>query len=204
MFKWSVLALASIFAGALLWMLNDLRNETRAATRAVNDHLPVILTETKDATRTINRDLPDILARTKQTSEVLATVAADLKQLRDLAGMSDKPIDKTLRGYADAILDLIEKSEGQIGLSKTFSKGIKDPIPAAEWVVGARREALWLALRVRSRAEVAEGLCANYRGAHWYIQVGNSETLALLEWLRRHHPDTDKLFHEKSPTPAGK
>ncbi len=69
-----MLALAIWFG----WMLNDLRLEL------------------KRSAQTVNRDLPVILANTRKSTETLAEVSSDIKELRNLAGVEDAPRDKTL------------------------------------------------------------------------------------------------------------
>jgi hypothetical protein len=71
-------------------------------------------------------------------------------------------------------------------------------MPAAEWVVGARQEALLrtTVLRAKSRQEILEHLCNSWRGSDWYIQLEGEEPQKLIDWLRANHPAT----RETEPT----
>lgn len=170
-FKWASLVLALITIAALGWVVNDLR------------------VEVKEISDTVNAHLAEIMVNTRETTETLAILAEDIRQLRDLAGATaGTPRDRTLVAYADSLLDLIESTDAQIGLEKkVFGEGLKDTVPAREWAVDARKEALWLTFRVASREEFLERLCKNKFGSDWFIQIGDEEPLALIDWLQEHH-----------------
>ena len=164
-----VLALAAWFG----WMLNDLRLEL------------------KRSAQTVNRDLPVILANTRKSTETLAEVSGDIKELRNLAGVEDAPRDKTLVAYADSVLDLVESQENaQIGVEKLIGKSLSDPLPAKEWVAGARKEAVWLTFRAKSRAELLDRLTESKFGSDWQIQFSDEPPQPLRAWLAEHHPPT--------------
>lgn len=164
-----MLALAAWFG----WMLNDLRLEL------------------KRSAQTVNRDLPVILANTRKSTETLAEVSSDIKELRNLAGVDDTQRDKTLVTYADSILDLVERQhEAQIGVEKLIGKSLSDPLPAKEWVAGARKEAVWLTFRAKSHAELLDRLTQNKFGTEWKIQFGDEPPQSLRVWLVEHHPPT--------------
>ncbi|MCG8408686.1 MAG: hypothetical protein MI923_26070 [Phycisphaerales bacterium] len=166
MFKWSCLALAVVAMGFLGWMVNDLR------------------TEIKQATVTVNTQLPEILNKTRDTAETVAVLAEDVRQVRDLSGAADIARDKTLVAYADRVLDLIEASGGRVGLKKKLlGGGLKDVSPAEQWVVAARKEALWLVMRAKSREELLERLCKNKFGSDWHIQENNDKPVPLRDWI---------------------
>lgn len=166
MFKWSCFGLAVIAAGALGWMVNDLR------------------TEIKQATVTVNTQLPEILDKTRQTAETVAVLAEDVRQVRDLSGAANIARDKTLVAYADRVLDMVEASGGSIGLKKKLlGSGLKDLTPANQWVVAARKESLWLVLRANSRDQLLERLCKNKFGSAWYIQLPGVEPVPLRDWV---------------------
>jgi hypothetical protein len=164
-----LLALAAWFG----WMLNDLRLEL------------------KHSAQTVNRDLPVILANTRKSTETLAQVSGDIKVLRNLAGVEDAPRDKTLVTYADSVLDLIEShDDAKIGTEKLIGKALSDPLSAKEWVAGARKEAVWLTFRAKSRSELLDRLTQNKFGSEWKIQIGDEPPQSLRDWLVAHHPPT--------------
>ena len=47
---------------------------------------------------------------------------------------------------------------------KLIGSGLKDLMPAAEWTTGARKEALWLSFRARSKRELLERITKNRFG----------------------------------------
>src|SRR5215213_620157 len=177
-----------MFLSVVVWMLNDIRMETR---RSV---------QTFQATgQTVNEHLPEIVEKSRATTETVAELAADVRQLKELAGMSGAARDQNLVAYADGVLDAVEQSGGTIGLKKLLGgSGLKDTLPAREWVAGARKEAVLLTVVAHSRRELATRLGKNKFGSPWYIQVGSAEPVPLLDWLRANHlPSTDVLA-EKS------
>ena len=176
-------------AGALLlillawfgWMLNDLRLEL------------------KRSAETVNRDLPVILANTRRSTETLAEVSRDIKEFRDLAGVQDAPRDETLVAYADEILDLIESQENAvIGTEKLIGKELSDPLPAKEWVAGARKEAVVLTLRAKSRHELLDRLTNSKFGSSWRIKVASAEPVPLRDWLAENHAATAEVARQAS------
>ena len=93
--------------------------------------------------------------------------------------------------YADGLLDAVQRSGGTIGLKpKLIGDALKDTQPAAEWVVAARKEALWLTFRVKSKQELLERLTKNMYGSDWHIQLPGKEPLPLAEWLKANHPES--------------
>ena len=176
MFKWSCLALAFLSVVLLGWAINDIRLEVQRSVRALNEHLP------------------ELLEKTKKSTETLAVLSEDIKQLRDLAGMANGPRDRSLAAYADSILDLIHSSGGKIGLDKkVFGGGLKEVQSAEEWVVAARKEALLLTVRARSRTELLTRLCENKFGSPWYMQIADEKPQQLIDWLKQSHSETRDL-----------
>jgi hypothetical protein len=167
MAKWLYLALASVVSAALLLMLNDLRLQVRRGTE------------------TVNRQLPEILDKTRKTADTMAVLSEDIRQLRDLAGAPQGVRDRTLAAYADDVLDAVQSSGATIGLKpKLIGSELKDTVPATEWVVDARKEALLLTFRVNSKEEFLERLCQNKFGSDWYIQPRGAEAVPLAEWIK--------------------
>ena len=176
MIKWMYFGLAALTAAAVLLLLNDLRLQMKRASVTVNDKLP------------------RILEKTESSAQTLADLSADVKQLRDLAGLPQGTRDKTLAVYADQVLDAVEASGGTVGL-KSLLPGkdrLKDPQPAKDWVAGARKEAVWLTFRADSRRELLERLCRNKFGSDWMIQVGDADPLTLAAWVTEKLPPTEE------------
>ena len=53
---------------------------------------------------------------------------------------------------------------------KVMGSGLKEVMSAQEWVADARKEALWLTFRAKSRSEFLERLCENKFGSSWFIR----------------------------------
>src|SRR5262245_35259471 len=126
MFKWSCLGVAVVALLGLAWALNDIRVEIKRATRRVNEDLPEILAKARTSSDAVSSNLPDILERTRRSADTLAELSDDVRQLKDLAGMSATARDKGLVAYADSVLDLIESSGGRIGVKKFRSKALNE------------------------------------------------------------------------------
>jgi hypothetical protein len=139
--------------------------------------------EFKRTGATVNQHLPEILAKTRTSTETLATLSEDIRQLRDLAGATG-PRDATLAKYADDLLDRIERAEdARIGVEALIGKGLKDPQPARQWTAEARKEALYLTFRVAGREELLDRLTKNKFGSDWLIQQGDAPPVTLRQWL---------------------
>jgi hypothetical protein len=197
MFKWSCLAVAVVFLAVLAWLVNDLRLEirrsaqvARTAGETINENLPAIVDKTKKSTDTLAEHLPEIVEKTRATTETLAELAEDIRQLKELAGVTTSVRDKNLVAYATSVLDAIEVSGGTIGVKKTLGKGLKSPVPAKEWVVGARKEALFLTVLASSKKDFVTRLTRNKFHFLWYIQLADSEPVTLADWLKANHPAT--------------
>jgi ABC-type transporter Mla subunit MlaD len=201
MFKWACLGVAVVFLSLFAWLLNDIRLQIRrssgtmrTAAETVNEHLPEIVAKSRATTNTLAKNLPEIVEKAHTTTETLADLAADIRQLKELAGVISPARDKNLVAFADSLLALVESSGGIIGLKKkVFGSGLKSTQPAKEWAVGARKEALLLTVLVRSRKEMLTRLAKNKFGSDWYIQFGDQEPITLLQWIKDHHPDSKDL-----------
>ncbi len=186
MFKWVCLSVAIGFLSVLTWLVNDMRLQIRRSGETVqttgetiNEHLP---------------HLPEIVEKVRTTTDTLAELAADIRQLKELAGVTSTARDQNLVAYANSVLATIEGSGGTIGLRKKLGgSGLKNEVPAKEWAAGARKEALLLTILARSKKELVTRLAKNKFGSAWYIQIGNSEPVELLEWLKANHPETKAL-----------
>lgn len=175
-FRWVCLAAAVLAVAWIGWCVNDVRLELKRSAATLNEHLP------------------RILANTKSSTETLKVLSQDIKEVRDLAGVNTGSRDKSLVRYADSLLDLIEKQKANIGKKKLLGKTLKDPRPAAEWVVGARREAVYQSFRVHSKREMLEKLCTTaIAGRDFYIQFEGQTPQKLIDWAKANHPETRAL-----------
>ena len=146
------------------WLINDLRLQLRATAE------------------TVNAKLPSILEKTEKSAEALAELSEDVRQLRDLAGATG-PRDTTLAAYADAILDRLEATDAKIGTKSRISGNLGDALPAKEWVAAARKEALWLTFRAKSKEELLTRLTANKFGSEWHIEPAGGPAQPLRQWI---------------------
>src|SRR5262249_7754279 len=127
MFRWLCFGLAAVFVCAALWMLDDMRRQVRRSAellqengRAVHGHLPVIVERTRKSADTVSQHMPAIVEKTKATTDTLAELAADVRQLKELAGVTSGARDQNLVAYANSVLKAIESSNGTIGLKKVL------------------------------------------------------------------------------------
>src|SRR5213592_3163132 len=107
MFRWVCLGIGVVFLAVMTWMVNDVRLHVRQSGETV-----------QTTGETINEHLPEIVDKTRTTTDTLAELAADIRQLKELAGVTSSPRDQNLVAYANSVLGLIEKSGGTIGLKK--------------------------------------------------------------------------------------
>ena len=183
MFRWVCLGVGVVFLAVLTWMVNDVRLHVRQSGETV-----------QTTGETINEHLPEIVTKVDTTVDTLAELAADIRQLKELAGVTNSPRDQNLVAYANSVVSLIERSGGTIGLKKKLGgKGLKNESPAKEWAAGARKEALFLTILVRSKKDLVTRLAKNKFGSSWYIRISDSEPVELLEWLKDNHPETKAL-----------
>jgi hypothetical protein len=200
MFKWLCLGVATVFLVVAGWMINDIRLQVRrsaevvdSAAQNINEHLPTIVQKSRQTTDALSKNLPPMVEHAAQAAEELAELSADIRQLKELAGVTHTVRDQNLVAYANSLLKKIETSGGVIGVKKTFSQGLKNTRPAAEWAVGARKEALFLSLLVKSKKEMLTRLAKTKFGSHWYMQMPGKEPATLLDWLKENHPESHDL-----------
>jgi len=150
-----------VIALVLAWLLNDLRLQLRETAETVNAKL---------------------LEKTETSAQALAELSEDVRQLRDLAGATG-PRDATLAAYADAILDKLEAADATIGTKGRLSGNLSEPLPSKEWVAAARKEAVWLTFRAKSKDELLTRLSANKFGSEWHVEVAGAEPVPLRQWI---------------------
>ena len=167
--------------------------KTRQSTETLSKNLPQVVARVDKITLTMSENLPDLLDRVSKTSEVIAELAEDIRQLKELAGVTSSARDKSIVAYANSLLSAVEASGGVIGVKKTLSKGLKNPRPASEWVVGARREALILTILVKSKKEMLTRLSKTKLGAQWMIELPGQEPMTLIDWLQKNHPESKEV-----------
>ena len=206
MFKWLCLTVAVIFLVVLGWMVNDIRLQVRQSSQmvqdtgqTVNEHLPIIVEKSRTSTDIVAEHLPTIVEKTRTTTETLAELAEDVRQVKELLGVAHTARDQNLVAYADSVLKSIETSGGTIGLKKSLGgSGLKQSLPAKEWAVGARKEAVYLTVVTKSKKDLVTRLADNWLGSPWYIQIEGKEPVKLLDWLKVHHAATKELWSEKT------
>jgi hypothetical protein len=142
----------------------------------------------RSSAETVTEHLPEIVERVDRTTEVVAELADDIRQLKELAGVGVTKRDENLVAYTNGALKAVAESGGTVGAKKLVGKGLKNPQPAAEWVAGKRKWATLMLLRFKSKKEVAIWLCKG-----WYIELPGKEMVPLLEWLKEHHAETKTL-----------
>ena len=159
-------ALGLFVALLFAWLINDLRLQLR------------------QTSATVNEKLPSILEKTERSATALVELSEDVRQLRDLAGATG-PRDATLAAYADAILDRLEGAELLVGTRGRLTGRLDDAQPAKEWVAAARKEALWLTFRAKSKAELLDRLTKTKFGSDWHVQPPGAATAPqpLREWI---------------------
>ncbi len=213
LFRWTCLGVAVVFLALVVWMINDIRLQVRQTTEGVkrtneqvNEHLPTVVQKSRETTEVVSKHLPDVVTkvtdstelvaehlpeivqRVDTTTEVIADLAEDIKQLKELAGLGTTKRDENLIAYTNGALKAIAASGGTIGAKKVIGKGLKNTQPAAEWVAGKRKWTALMLLKFKSKKEVADWLTKG-----WYLELPDREPIALLDWLREHHPETKAL-----------
>jgi hypothetical protein len=207
-FKWICLGVAVVFLSVALWMLNDVRLHVRRsaevvedsgrvvhqAGEVVNNDLPEIVQRSRETSKVVSDALPEVVERVERTTEVVAELSEDLKQLKELAGVSHVPRDRSVVAYADSVLKRIESSAGEIGVKKNVGSGLKNVRPAADWVREERREAAFLAVLGKSKKQMLDGIVRTKWGTSWFIQAPGQKPVRLLDWLKENHPETRELL----------
>jgi len=217
-FRWACLAVAAAFLGVAAWILNDVRLQvrhsadlvreaattvnkdlpdlvakSRQTTEVVATNLPEVVAKVKAATDTVSESLPEVVDRVDRTTEVVAELAEDIRQLKELAGLTSGKRDEGLVAYANSLLKKIESSGGTIGVKKLTGRGLKNTQPAAEWAAGARKEAVLLTILAKSKKEMLTRLGKTKLGLNWYIELPSKDPVPLIDWLRETHAETKAL-----------
>lgn len=191
MFKWCCLAVAVVALLVLGWMINDMRLAVRQQTDRLDEHLPKILERTDRVTKSVNEHLPPILERADATSETVASVSQDVKLIKEIWSVGDEAKDEKLAAYTKSVLTYLKDQDAVIGTRPlVFGKGLKNPVPAREWVATQSREGALLALTKKTKADVLTSLCRTLDRRSWYIQFGDKEPVELIDWLKKNHPES--------------
>jgi hypothetical protein len=162
---WVYHALAIVALMTVIFLLNDLRVSFRRTGE------------------TVNRHLPEILEKTQTSTDTLAQLSQDIRELRDLSGATGSR-DKSLVRYADELLDRIEAINAIIGTPAMIGGGLASTMPAAQWTADARKEALYLTFAAKSREELLERLTRDKFRRDWMIQFpGGGAPIKLIDWV---------------------
>jgi hypothetical protein len=183
--------LAVLVSGFVCYQVYELRQDIRSSTAAARDNIPAILDNSNKIAQAAQENIPTLLENSNRIAKSVVKLTDDLAALRELVAPSTGPgSDVTppmLATFASGLLDTIEKSGGEIG-----SKG--SPYrKATEWVVGERKEALWLSFRVKSKAEMLDKICKTIFGNPWMIRFGKDHPVPLREWLLKQRPELAEL-----------
>jgi hypothetical protein len=198
MFKWVALGIGCAFLGFLTWMVNDMRLQVHRTTDVVTE----TVSELRDDVRNVRQTLANIkqsVVNIKQTVSNIKQTVSNIKQTvsnikQTVAKIPLVRADEDLAAYASSVLSAIEQSGAQIGVRAALGKGLKKPVPAKEWVVGARREAALLTRVSRSKMDVLAKLATNLFGSPWLMEFEGGERVPMLDWLKKNHPPTKALF----------
>lgn len=177
MFKWSCFALAFVAVVSGLWMIYDIRCDTKVALHRINE------------------DLPQVLSNARTSTETLKDLSADIKAMRELAGVTTGG-NESFVGYANQVMKVIEKAgpNAQIGVFRSAGEPLKSPEPAGNWLVHARKEAVILVLKSNSKEEILRGLCRTLiMGNKIGIKIGDAPAMPLEEYVKKNHPESSNL-----------
>jgi hypothetical protein len=203
MFKWTCLAVATLFLGAVAWMLNDVRLEVKrtsqtvnTAGEALNADLPDILAKTRRAADALGEDVPEIIDKSRNITDQVAEMTADVRTLKEALAKMKVERDPELLRYAGDLLDTVAAApKATVGVKPiTGIGGLRDPVPAREWVVKARKEANLLTLLTSSKAELASKLTSTALGSPYLLKFPGKKAVPLLDWLKENHQETKLLF----------
>ena len=211
--KWLYFGLAVVVAAFVCFLLYDLKQdlkataaEIRESNALVKEKLPTILDNTTKGTESlvklaseirvtnglVSEKLPAILDNTQKSTEAVVRLTSDVSALRELlvplhpSAGTETAI--TLAKFADSLIGLIEKSDTTIS-----SKG-SSPKKAAEWASGERKEAFYLAFRVKSRKEMVDKIATTVFGNPWMVQTKGSPKMTMLDWLKKESPEIEQLY----------
>jgi len=154
----------------------------------------------------VRAQFAEIAENSKKGTATLVQVADDLRDLRDLAGISNNGSNASFSRYARHVIELVAKEKGAhlipadggrisqaLNIAKEVISGKEEPLSLDKWTVRARRHALWLVFTCESRKEILDGLCQTGVGQQWMIQIPGKEPLPLIDWVKQHDPESQKL-----------
>ncbi len=158
------------------------------------------------AALSIRSHFAEIAENSKKGTATLVQVADDLRDLRDLAGISSNGSNSSFSRYARHVIELVAREKGAhlipaeggrisqaLNLAKEVISGKEDPLGVDKWAVRARRHALLLVFTCESRKEILDGLCQTSVGQQWLIRVPGQEPMPLIDWVKQHDPESQKL-----------
>ena len=199
LFKWTCFGAAILFAGALFWMLSDLKTKLTASV----DRARTTIEDAKETIAVVNGQLPLILAETKQSTQTLARLADDVELMKSIAGVNDQSNNRGVRSlalYAEELQSILaEHTEGQasvILIEEVFGSDLKEVEPTEEFLVGLNKEMLLTILPfAKSKQEILYR--ATYSGPPrrkpYFIKFPDQEPINLQEFLKSKHPASAEL-----------
>ncbi len=175
--------------------LPQLLTRTTTLAQALDQRLPQILTRMDKITQEVGTNLPAAVAQTKQIADTLSTLAADIREYREIwTGVHAVTRDASVVHYANSVLNFLDGQDAKIGLKKKGSGDeLKSAVPAKEWVAGARKKAAFLTVVAKDRKDLLDRLSKNKFGSPWQIQVKGQPPLPLHDYLKAHHEESKKL-----------
>ena len=166
MFRWVVYCTGVLLGIALLVIANDVR----------------FIVKTNFAT---------VIAKTELTAQSAQAVAGDVKEVRQLLGISGNR-DAGFLGYANSLFDQLSNVPDGTMIGRGAS--MKDAVPAAGWIVGARKEAILLVATEKSKEAILHKLSISaIRKIEFFIMIPGKDPESLESWIRREHAESSSL-----------
>lgn len=132
------------------------------------------------------------LVKIGEIATVGVEVSKDVQRLRKIGGLTKG--DPELGDYTISVLEFIDEhaKDGKISDNKEMKKAEK----LSEWMVNARKEALMLVFKEKSKEDILYKLSTTAplpKRHPWFIQVAGAAPVSLEEWIRSNHPESKDL-----------
>src|SRR5262249_35546606 len=140
-------------------------------------------------------DVPEIIEKSRDITDRVAEMTADVRTLKEALAKVKVDRDPEMLRYAADLLDAVEASKAEVGVKPvTGIGGLRDAIPAHQWVLKGHKEANLLTLLASSKAELASKLTHTALGSPYLMKFPGKRAVDMLEWLKENHPETKALF----------